>query len=66
MRLGETVIHDGRPLVLRGVDPLGVSDPLAEVEDPATGEQLAVPLDELEPAHGTPAFSPRGPELYSA
>ncbi|HET7566361.1 MAG TPA: hypothetical protein VFJ91_00085 [Gaiellaceae bacterium] len=50
MQLGEKVIHGGRVLVLRGLDPMSVADGRAEVEDPDTGKRVLVPLAELEPA----------------
>jgi hypothetical protein len=50
MRIGDKVIHQGRVLVLLGHDPMSVPDRRAEVEDPATGERVFVPLDELRPA----------------
>ena len=48
MRIGDEVIYHGRVLVLRGLEPMSVPSRRAEVEDPATGERLVVPLDELE------------------
>jgi hypothetical protein len=50
MRIGDKVIYQGRVLVLLGHDPMSVPDRRAEVEDPATGERLYVPLDDLRPA----------------
>ena len=50
MRIGEIVIHDGRELVLRGLEPMSVVDGRAEIEDPATGEHFFVRVAELEPA----------------
>jgi hypothetical protein len=50
MRIGDEVIYHGRVLVLRGIEPMSVPCRRAEVEDPATGERFAVPLDELEEA----------------
>jgi hypothetical protein len=50
MQIGDLVIHNGRLLVLLGHEPMSVPDRRAQVEDPATREQFAVPLDELEPA----------------
>ena len=49
MDRGDTVIYGRRRLVVVGLDPMSVSDPLAEVEDPSTGEILRVPLAALEP-----------------
>jgi hypothetical protein len=50
MQLGDEVIHDGRVLVLRGLDPMSVVDGRAEVEDPATGEWARVPIAEVLPS----------------
>jgi hypothetical protein len=50
MQIGDLVIHNGRLLVLLGHDPMSVPDRRADVDDPATGERLKVPLDELLPA----------------
>jgi hypothetical protein len=49
MNLGDIVIHDGRELVLRGLDPMSVAGGRAEVEDPTTHECWRVPIAELEP-----------------
>ena len=57
MRIGDLVIHNGRVLVLLGHDPMSVPDRRAQVQDPATGEQLEVRYDELVQA---PGFSPEG------
>jgi hypothetical protein len=59
MRIGDHVIHQGRVLVLLGHDPMSVPDRQATVEDPLTGEQFSVPLDELRPADpGAEGFDP--------
>ena len=50
MRIGDPVIHQGRRYVLRGLDPMGVPDRRAELEDSETGELIRVRLAELEPA----------------
>ncbi len=57
MKLGDKLIYDGRTLILRGLDPMSVADPCAQLEDPDTGEVLLVPLAELEP----PSVSGPGP-----
>ena len=49
MEIGDLVIYQGRAYVFRGLDPMGVPDRRAEVEDPETGEQLTVPLAEVSP-----------------
>ena len=50
MRIGDQVTYQGRRYVLRGLDPMGVPDRRADLEDSETGEQIRVPLAELEPA----------------
>jgi len=47
MEIGDLVIYQGRAYVLRGLDPMGVPDRRAELEDPASGERLFVPLEEV-------------------
>jgi len=47
MEIGDLVIHDGRAYVLRGVEPMSVPDRRAELEDPASGELVRVPVAEL-------------------
>ena len=49
MRIGDPVTYDGRGYVLRGLDPMGVPDRRADIEDPDTGELIRVPVAELEP-----------------
>jgi hypothetical protein len=49
MRIGDPVNHQGRRYVLRGLDPMGVPERRAELEDPETGELIRVPAAELEP-----------------
>jgi len=50
MRIGDTVTYQGKAYVLRGLDPMGVPDRRADLEDPETGELIRVPVAELEPA----------------
>ena len=50
MRIGDQVIHEGKRYVLRGLDPMGIPDRLADVEDADTGEVIRVPVSELVPA----------------
>ena len=57
MQIGETVIWNGRPVTLLGLEPMSVPGRLAHVRDEATGEELDVPFDELEDA---PGLSPNG------
>ena len=47
MKIGELVTYEGRSYVLRGLDPMGVPNRRAELEDVETGERLVVPLDEV-------------------
>ena len=49
MEIGDLVTYKGRAYVLRGLDPMGVPDRHVQLEDPATGEQLSVPLAEVSP-----------------
>ena len=50
MRIGDPVTYEGQRYVLRGLDPMGVPDRRADLEDPETGERIRVPLSDLEPA----------------
>jgi hypothetical protein len=49
MKIGDPVLHEGRRYYLRGLDPMGVPDRQAFLEDARTGEELIVPIDEIEP-----------------
>jgi hypothetical protein len=48
MNIGDLVTYQGQPYVLRGLDPMSVPDRCAELEDPASGERIRVPLAEVE------------------
>ena len=48
MNIGEIVLYEGRRYYLRGLDPMGVPQRQAFVEDASSGEARAVPADELE------------------
>ena len=50
MRIGDPVTYRERRYVLRGLDPMGVPDRRADLEDPETGERIRVPVAELGPA----------------
>jgi hypothetical protein len=50
MRLGDHVIHDGRLYVVRGLDPMGVPERRADLEELETGERARIPVTELRPA----------------
>ena len=54
MRIGDTVIHSGRVLVLVGHEPMSLPERRAHVENPTTGERFEVPYDELEEAGLSP------------
>jgi hypothetical protein len=54
MRIGDLVTYHGAVYVLRGLDPMSVPDRLAELEDPATGERVRVPLSDVEEAPSEP------------
>jgi hypothetical protein len=49
MKIGDPVLHQGRRCYLRGFDPMSVPDRQAVLEDARTGEQLIVPVEEIEP-----------------
>jgi hypothetical protein len=48
MNIGDLVLYEGRRYYLRGLDPMGVPERQAFLEDAMTGEARAVPADELE------------------
>jgi hypothetical protein len=50
MELGDLVIYLGRLYVLRGLDPMGLPDRCADLEDALTGARLRAPVSQLEPA----------------
>ena len=50
MEIGDLVTFRGKTYVLRGLDPMGVDDRRAQLEDPETGQLLLVPFDEVEPS----------------
>ncbi|MGH3072520.1 MAG: hypothetical protein ACRDNB_09680 [Gaiellaceae bacterium] len=50
MRIGELVTYAGRRYVVRGLDPMGVPDRRADLEDVETGARLRVRIAELERA----------------
>jgi hypothetical protein len=47
MRIGDPVTYRGKRYVLRGLDPMGIPDRLADIEDAETGELMRVPVSEL-------------------
>ena len=50
MRIGDHVIYEGRRYVLRGLEPMGLPERRADLEDAETGELIRAPVAELEPA----------------
>ena len=50
MRIGDHVTYDGRLYVVRGLDPMGVPERRADLEDVETGERIRVPLAQLRAA----------------
>ena len=49
MEIGDLVTYKGRAYVLRGLDPMGVADGSAVLEDPESAELISVPLAEVSP-----------------
>jgi hypothetical protein len=54
MKIGDLVLYQGRSYYLRGLDPIGVPNRQAFLEDPSSGDELVVPVEEIasEPANG--------------
>ena len=48
MRIGDFLDYEGKRYILRGLDPMGVPERRADIEDPDTGEVIRVPVAELE------------------
>jgi hypothetical protein len=48
MRIGDLVAYAGRQYVVRGLDPMGVPERRADLEDAETGEALRIPIAELD------------------
>ena len=59
MNLDDLVGHHGRLYFVRGVDPAGVSDARAYLEDAETGEPKTVPLRELRRGRRVPSGTER-------
>jgi hypothetical protein len=55
MQIGSLVSYQGRIYTLRGLDPMGVAERRADLEDAETGERLQVPIADLQPAPLPPA-----------
>jgi hypothetical protein len=49
MKIGDLVLYQGRPYYLRGLDPMGVPERQAFLEDAFTGEERTAPIAEVEP-----------------
>ena len=49
MKIGDLVLHQGRRYYLRGLDPMSVPDRRAILEDAETGQEVSVPVEDLEP-----------------
>lgn len=47
MKIGDLIMYQGRQWILRGIDPMGVPDRRAQLEDPESGERISVPLAAL-------------------
>jgi hypothetical protein len=60
MKIGDLVLYQGRRYYLRGLDPIGVPNGQAFLEDPATCEELIVPVDEVEPEPPNRPSRPKG------
>ena len=54
MKIGDTVLYEGRPYVLRGLDPMGVPERRVILEDPETGQEVTAPADEVSLAEPRP------------
>lgn len=48
MNIGEIVLYEGRQYYLRGLDPMGLPQRQAFLEDALTAEPRTVPADDLE------------------
>ena len=47
MRIGDLLAYRGRRYIVRGLDPMGVPERRADLEDVETGEAIRVPIAEL-------------------
>jgi hypothetical protein len=47
MKLGQIITYEGRQYVVRGLDPMGLPDRRADLEDVETGERRRVPISAL-------------------
>ena len=44
MRIGELLDYEGTQYIVRGLDPMGVPERRADLEDAETGELIRVPI----------------------
>jgi len=63
VQLGDTLIYQGRPFVLVGIDPMSVAGRRVELEDAATGNRISVLFGELERGGSGPLSEPVRPRL---
>ena len=54
MRIGDLLDYEGKRYILRGLDPMGVPERRADLEDAETGEPIRVAIAELEDLGLTP------------
>ena len=50
MRIGDLLDYEGKRYIVRGLDPMGVPERRADLEDAETGEPIRVPIAELDDA----------------
>lgn len=50
LRIGERVVIRARTLLVRSLSPMGARPRRVQLEDADTGEQVEVPLSDLQPA----------------
>jgi hypothetical protein len=60
MRIGDLVTYQGTLYILRGLEPMSVSERRVELEHPTTGERLRVPLAEVDEEPDEPRFEREG------
>jgi hypothetical protein len=48
MRIGDLLDYEGKQYILRGLDPMGVPERRADLEDVETGEPIRVPIADLD------------------
>ena len=49
MKLGQLITYEGRQYIVRGLDPMGLPERRADLEDVETGERRRVPISDLDP-----------------